>query len=351
MRVRVNLFRGSLSPRVASVVALFLAGISLLALSSPASAQRYVTFDPPGSVYTFATGINNSGQITGAYRDSTSGHSFLRNVDGSFVEFDPPTAVGSTATSINSGGAIAGYWYDSSDAFHGYYRDVAGNITVFAVQTSFEDRTFAYSINDGGSIIGSYEDTTYHGFLRDPSGTITTFDPPGSTHTIPRTINQSGFISGAYYDSAGLLHGFVLSPSGNYTIIDVPGASGQGTVAAIVNDRGMITGDYYDGIFLRGYLRSAKGQYTTVEAPSGEFTEVASMNNLGRLSGSAQKLSGLYSGFVRDNSGNITVFQVPGAGLAQEEEQGTVSVAINLSGTVTGYYYDTNKVPHGFIRY
>lgn len=215
----------------------------------------------------------------------------------------------------------------------------------------YRGSTFAKSINDGGSIVGSYEDTTYHGFVRDPSGTITTFDPPGSTLTIPDTINQSGFISGAYYDSASLLHGFVLSPSGDYTIIDVPGASGQGTVAAIINDRGMIAGAYYDGIFLRGYLRSAKGQYTTVESPSGEFTEVVSMNNSGRLSGSTQKLSGLYAGFVRDNSGNITVFQVPGAGFGQEEEQGTVPVGINSGGTVAGYYYDANKVPHGFIRY
>src|SRR5260370_4804043 len=133
VRVRVNLFRGSLSPRGASVVAIFLAGISLLALSSPASAKRYVTFDPPGSVYTFATGINNSGQITGAYRDSTSGHSFLRNVDGSFVEFDPPTAVGSTATAINSCRAIEGCWKDSPDAFQGSFRYLVGDTTGSAL--------------------------------------------------------------------------------------------------------------------------------------------------------------------------------------------------------------------------
>jgi hypothetical protein len=54
---------------------------------------------------------------------------------------------------------------------------------------------------------------------------------------------------------------------------------------------------------------------------------------------------------VRDNSGHITLFEVPGAGLAQEEQQGTVSIDINSSGTTTGYYYDANKVPHGFIRY
>lgn len=349
MRMRLNLFP-SHSARI--VAAPILASAYILAFSGAAAAQRYVTFDPPGSTYTFVSGINDSGQVVGGYDDSVSNHSYLRNVDGSFVTFDPSGALGSTPTSINTSGEIAGYWYDSSGAYEGYYRDALGNITAFAVQTSFQDRTFAYSINAGGAIVGSYVDTTYHGFLRSASGTITTFDPPGSTLTIPETINQSGFISGAYYDSASLLHGFVLSPSGTYTIIDVPGATGQGTVAAVVNDRGIITGDYYDGIFLRGYLRSAKGQFTTIEAPGGELiTEVGEINNLGELSGSTQKLSGLYAGFVRDNSGNITVFEAPGAGLAQEEDQGTVAGGINSSGTVAGYYYDVSKVPHGFIRY
>jgi len=69
-------------------------------------------------------------------------------------------------------------------------------------------RTIPYWINAGGSIVGYYSDgVTFHGFVYDSSGNITTFDPPGSTLTVPESINQSGFISGGYYDSASLLHG------------------------------------------------------------------------------------------------------------------------------------------------
>jgi hypothetical protein len=351
VRVRLRLLPRSSNRFIGSLVALISASVSLLALSGGACAQRYVTFDPPGSTYTFVSLINDSGWVVGAYDDSVSNHSYLRNVDGSFVEFDPPGALGSTAVSINSSGEIAGYWYALSGAYEGYYRDSAGNITTFVVQTSFQDRTFAYSINDRGSIVGAYVDTTYHGFLRDASGTITVFDPPGSTLTIPETINQSGFISGAYYDSASLIHGFILSPAGNYTILNVPGASGQGTAGAIINDRGQVAGVYTDGISEYGYVRSAGGAYTTFHISGAADTEAGAINDLGEIAGVENKASGLNAGFVRSSSGNITVFQVPGAGVAQEEDQGTVAVSINSSGTVAGYYYDTSKVPHGFIRY
>ena len=326
----------------------------LLVLSSVAPAQsRYVTFDPPGAVYTYPTGINKAGQIVGEYGDNAGPHSFLRNADRSIVAFDPPGAAGSRATNINGSGEITGYWTSQTvPGYQSYFRDSGGNFTAFVVGTDEENWTLAFSMNDGGSIVGYYqEDFAYHGFARDPSGTISLFDPPGSVDTIPETINQSGTISGAYYDSASLIHGFILSPSGNYTIVDVPGASGKGTVGAVINDRGQLTGAYTDGPLERGYLRSAGGAYTTFALTAMRITGAFAINDIGQIAGLGEKVSGLNAAFTRDNSGNTTVFQVPGAGLGQEYNQGTVPVAINLRGTIAGYYYDTNKVPHGFVRY
>jgi len=67
-------------------------------------------------------------------------------------------------------------------------------IVTFDGQNAFY--TFPSSINLGGSIVGTYADsTTGHGFLRAPDGMITTIDPPGSVDTTAVTINDSGSIA------------------------------------------------------------------------------------------------------------------------------------------------------------
>jgi hypothetical protein len=56
---------------------------------------------------------------------------------------------------------------------------------------------------------------TAHGFVRDRDGKITTFDPPGSTYTMPTSINDAGAITGWYVDASSVTHGFLRSPAAN----------------------------------------------------------------------------------------------------------------------------------------
>jgi hypothetical protein len=323
---------------------------------SLAGSSMYVTFDPPGSIYTWVTGINDSGQVVGFWRDSSEVvHSFLRNSDGSFVEFDPPGATFSEAFAIDSSGGITGYWAASgSSVYQGYSRDAAGNITTFEGSGAGYDATVPCCIDNAGSITGR---SGGGGFVRAPSGTVTLFAPPDSALSIPESINQSGFISGTYYDSRSVLHGFILGPSRKYTILNVPGGGtgmGQGTNGVFLNDSGTATGAYVDSSSLiHGYLRSTTGVYTTFDAPGSKLATTLpdAINDAGEIVGIEQNISGLQKGFIRDNSGAITVFQAPWAGVAEEFNQGTAPYAINASGTVAGQYYDSNKVGHGFLRY
>ena len=86
----------------------------------------------------------------------------------------------------------------------------AQTITSFDVPGS--TGTLPASINPAGEITGSYEDSGgMHGFVRDSRGTITSFDPPGSFGTSPTSINPAGEITGGYFDSGGTVHGFVRS--------------------------------------------------------------------------------------------------------------------------------------------
>jgi hypothetical protein len=59
------------------------------------------------------------------------------------------------------------------------------------------------------------------------AGTFATFDPPGSTFTMPSAITAAGVITGDYVDASGATHGFLRTPSGTFITIDVP-VSGWG---------------------------------------------------------------------------------------------------------------------------
>ena len=106
-------------------------------------------------------------------------------------------------------------------------------------------------------------------------------------------------------------HGFVRAPDGRITTFDAPGAgtgSGQGTVPSSVdclNQAGEITGFYFDA-------------------------------------------SSAVHGFVRATDGDITTFDVPGAGTGSG--QGTYGYGINLAGMIEGTYVDSNGVYHGYVR-
>src|SRR5262245_8169433 len=99
----------------------------------------FTTIEPPGSIFTEAIGINDSGEIVGDYRlaDNLT-HGFLLS--------------GGTYTTV----------------------DFPGHMTV------------AFSINNSGQIVGTYQadlDSPPRGFLLS-GGVFTTIDVPGSIQTL-----------------------------------------------------------------------------------------------------------------------------------------------------------------------
>ena len=58
--------------------------------------------------------IDQAGDITGSYYDAAGYlHGFVRNPYGTLTSFDPPKSIQTSPTSINDGGAIAGYYFYS----------------------------------------------------------------------------------------------------------------------------------------------------------------------------------------------------------------------------------------------
>jgi probable HAF family extracellular repeat protein len=73
-----------------------------------------ITLDVPGSTLSQAFGLNNEGQVVGAFIDSAGKmHGFVFQ-DGHFVTIDDPNGIGTTTVNgINDFGQIVGFYVDS----------------------------------------------------------------------------------------------------------------------------------------------------------------------------------------------------------------------------------------------
>jgi hypothetical protein len=232
--------------------------------------------------------------------------------------------------------------------------------------------TFPSSINDEGVIAGSVIDTNfvYDGFLRSPDGRFTIFQAPGadttvgSYHgTVSNGINDAGEVTGYYTDASGYVHGFLRSARGTFTSFDVPGAAGY-SVPIAVNLEGAVVGYYLDvNSLFHAFLRRPDGSYSTWVGPGscatngsqGCFGSAAfSINSFGMIAGGFEDDSPnqVGHGFVRSPGGKLTPFEVPeaGAGVGQGTGCPGCSPGLNDRGAIAGIYIDANNVFHGYLR-
>jgi probable HAF family extracellular repeat protein len=180
---------------------------------------------------TEASGVNDSGQVVGDYRDATTGifHGFLWDA-GQFFTIDVPFSEASStaASGINNIGQIVGHYFDENV---GHDRGFLYNDGIF---TSFDFPgavvTIPFDINDNGQIVGLFvlgTGSDASSFILD-DGTFTTLDVPfsGVLFTQLRGINNQGQIVGRYVQSNPddpvnpfPSHGFVASPNVNAPLV------------------------------------------------------------------------------------------------------------------------------------
>jgi hypothetical protein len=365
--------------------------------AGPQWGNRIITFNAPGAGTTPGSGlgtqaedINAAGEITGLYADANNVmHGFLRTPQGRVITFDVPGAgtvpglsfkatpagtyggQGTYAMSINLEGAITGSYFDENNVGHSFVRAPYGTFTSFdnpAAGTSAYLGTFAWNINSAWVIAGNYWDSNSvrHGFVRTPDGEFTNFDPSGSVSTfvcLASCTNHAGTVTGYFFDANGLTHGFVRTPDGTITEFDVPGAGtdgsqGQGTYATSINAEGMVTGGYVTADDVtHGYLRTPDGRILKFDVPGAgtdgsqaQGTYAEAISDSGEVTGSYIDSNDVQHGFVRARDNHITTFDAPGAGSVAGSYEGTVPLAINVAGEITGAYFDNNYVLHAFLR-
>jgi hypothetical protein len=97
--------------------------IFLWASRATADTYNFTIFDAPGEVFgTYATGINNQGDIVGYYQTPDGVHSFLRDPAGILTLIDP-LGLSTRSYGINDSGFTTGYKVEGSGFTTGFVRD------------------------------------------------------------------------------------------------------------------------------------------------------------------------------------------------------------------------------------
>ena len=280
-----------------------------------APSYTYTLLSFPGSLSTFAEGINlgattSKTEIVGGYgppeQCSLAQGGFLALVSGKKTVTETYKAVNyphlpqdQIALGVNDSGQIVGAYCTSADVYYGYELS-AGKFTTLNVPGAAG--TLALGINNSGEVVG------YWGTSGGPTQgfkligtTHTSFIYPGASATLPISVNNEGEIVGNYADTSNVTHGFLLS-GGTYTSFDVPGS--VATYAEGINDAGDIVGGYCltsecaetnEGA--QGFLLS-QGVYTTIAIPGEVLTYVLGINNNGVMVGYYQDAAGLLVSFL-----------------------------------------------------
>jgi hypothetical protein len=218
--------------------------------------------DPNDTVgFTEGRGINNPRTVAGDYAASDGTiHSFLLS-GGTFTEYDVPGAVQTNLLGINEPGDLTGAFDpDGSGVFQAFI-DRHGTITSFAVPGA-AGGTFAYEINNNKKlVVGYYIDSAgiLHGYYRDANGALHfPIDPPGSVTTVLFGLNNRNWVVGRYLDSAGVTHGLFFVPPDSFFTFDFPGSAF--TSLNGISSQGFITGRYVDASGIaHGFIARVRG--------------------------------------------------------------------------------------------
>jgi PEP-CTERM motif len=224
-------------------------------LTLPAVSANFTRLNFPGADGgTQVIGISNGGTTVGFYvmGGVTNGFVNTGGQGGTFTTVSDPSFAFTQLLGINhNGDTAAGYWSLDPAGATGQLAGIVKGGPGFSSPTFIginsllpvNDNSQATGVNDGGWIVGFYQEgANFTGFL-DKSSVISSILFPGSVSTQALGINDSGEIVGTYTLADGDIFGF-LDKNGAYSTIDPFGSTN--VVANGINDQGVIVGFYQD---------------------------------------------------------------------------------------------------------
>jgi probable HAF family extracellular repeat protein len=291
-----------------------LLAFALLVFVASAYAQfKFTSLDFPGGNLTTGRGINNHGDIVGAYSIGGPRHALLIK-KGQYIPIAPDSILGinySEATSINDRGDITGQMIDENGFVHGFLV-IDGAVTILDVPGASD--TFALGINDSGLVVGYWDllnpDFSYQANLgftwQDGAFIDTQINFPGAVGALPGSalfgVNSRGDLSGVWLpDLNGIIeHGFVCPKTAPCFSYDAPAPGTFFTDGKGINDHGQIVGIYINdavNFVDHSYLMSG-ATFTSFDFPGSIKTDAFGINSAGQIVGKYTDANGVLHGFL-----------------------------------------------------
>jgi uncharacterized membrane protein len=172
----------------------------LLGAAHPTRAQyTFTSLDFLGGTLTTARGINDRGEIVGAYRITPPRRALLIR-GGNYIPLAPASFLAthfSEAFKTNDSGEVVGDFIGDDGFTHGFLLNSAGVTTLDFPGAS---DTIAFGINDLGTVVGYWD-------ILDSAGNLLAY------HSTAWGINSADQIVGNHYSDLNLpAHGFLAQP-------------------------------------------------------------------------------------------------------------------------------------------
>jgi len=293
--------------------------LAYLAASQATAAPNYKAIDlgSLGGGTTWATGINESGQVVGFSTISLGGpyHAYFWQNDGKGMrDLGTLTPALSFSTSqafgINDAGQVAGGSY--SGTFRTFSTGPQG-VGMIDVSPTNAWSPEAMAINNRGQMVGIFNDQNIfpysHAFIMNADGTgFRDLGTLGSAFSAANSINDAGQVAGMAYSTGPnrFMHAFITDANGN-NMRDLGTLGGNVSYGHAINSSGQVAGasSIANG-HNRAFLTDVNGNNMRDLgnlAQSDDFESWANgLNDLGQVVGWSGSLEGT-AAFVTDPSG------------------------------------------------